>query len=100
MSVGAAPSKADVDAAACNLIISLKGVFEDIADLNAFLVRTGSTALAAPPYNYVPGEAATLMSAYADLATLGQIFRGLAKQAGATAAYDYLTFGGLLTGIN
>lgn len=100
MSVGAAPSKADIDAAACNLIISLKGIFEQIADFDAFLARTGAAVLEAAPYGYSANEAATLMSAYADLATLGQIFRGLAKQAGATAAYDYLTFGGLLTGIN
>lgn len=96
MSVGANPVKSDIDQAARDQVIALKDLLREIADLQVFIQRQGAPGLVTMGWS--DQEAAVLSSAYNDLASFGQIFLGNVAPAGAQP-YSYLTFAGLLTGI-
>lgn len=99
MVAGIQPTQASINAQAAQLVLALKENLYAIQQFQDFLIRLGAAGLEAPPYNFAPGDAAVLLSAYGDLSSLAEIFLGQIGQNGG-AAYSYLTFAGLLTGFS
>ena len=95
MAAGYPSARADIDARAGTLVVTLRNTFDEVARFKAFLDATPDADLEAAPRNYTATEVAQLKSAFSDLAVLGAVFRGEAS----SDVYDYRTFAKLLVGV-
>lgn len=96
MSVGlSAPSKAQIDALAGSLPMTLENWIVQVERFQAFLAATLDATLTASPYSYTAGEVAILKSAYNDFTQLIAIYRGTQNLA---VAKDFRTFSKQLIG--
>lgn len=74
MSVGLDVTKREVDTRAGDIARTFQRVFDDVATMQGFLLRTVDADLIA--LGYTADEVATLKTAYADLAQLAGIWVG------------------------
>lgn len=93
MSVGYTVTKSDLDARAGGLAVAVRSEFEQIANLKIWLDAQADLVLTG--MGYTVGEVSILRSAVADLAKLGDVYRGTQTQ---TPVYDFRTFAKQLTG--
>lgn len=87
MSIGIAVSKTQLDEVSGSIASDLRKVFDDINELNTWLLGKTESDLTA--MGYTVGEVAVLKSAYADIAQLRTIFTGAANL---TVAKDFRVF--------
>jgi hypothetical protein len=96
MSVGLSqPSKAQIDALAGSLPMTLEDWIVRVERFQAFLAATLDATLTAAPYNYTAGEVAILKSAFTDFTQLIAIYRGSQNLA---SAKDFRAFSKQLIG--
>ena len=93
MSIGVQITKATNDATMTNLTTDLNVAFDEIRQVQAWMVTQGSAGLQA--LGYTEGEAAIILSAFSDLDTLRTIYEGSAALA---QARDFRTFAKQLYG--
>jgi hypothetical protein len=96
MAAGFPRARADIDQRAGTLAITLRNTFDEIDRFKAFLDTVPDADLEAAPILYSGEDVAYLKSAFADLARLGEIFRGETTQ---PQAYDFRTFAQHLAGV-
>ena len=94
MSIGLVVNKGQLDNVVGILARNLKITFDDVVNLNIYLVATADADLIA--LGYTSNEVATIKSAYADAAQLASIFTGAASLA---EAKDFRAFLKLLWGL-
>lgn len=96
MSVGLnTPTKAQIDATAGSLPMTLEDWIVRVERMQAFLAATLDATLTSAPYNYTAGEVAILKSAFTDYTQLIAIYRGSQNLA---SAKDFRTFSKQLIG--
>jgi hypothetical protein len=93
MSVGLAADKASIDQRIGSIAVDVRGVFERIQVMQAYL--SGQTDQALQALGYTVGEVALLKSASGDMDLLRRIYEGTATQ---TTLKDFRVFPGQLTG--
>jgi len=95
MSVGFPALKPDIDSHAGSAVVALRDALEQIDRIKTFLDGKSDSDLTG--LGYGSGDVAVLKSAFADLAKLSRIARGLDTQPGAS---DFFWFARQLTALS